>query len=121
MPVTRRSFIGLSAAALAAFTLDPDRLLWRPGAKTFFLPVVTARPTGPLFWYVNRARGGDGLTPDTAMSSLADAVYAARSGDTIIIAPRHVEMVGRDGHIATVRQSNLNIIGAAGIRAEFSF
>ena len=38
MPVTRRSFIGLSAAALAAFTLDPDRLLWRPGAKTIFIP-----------------------------------------------------------------------------------
>ena len=121
MPVTRRSFIGLSAAALAAFTLDPDRLLWRPGAKTFFLPSATVRPAGHLFWYVNSTHGGGaGVTPDAAMSSLAEALYAARSGDTIVISPNHVEMMRREGPIV-IRQSHLNILGAAAIRAEFSF
>lgn len=38
MPISRRSFLGLSASALAGFTLDPDRLLWRPGARTIFIP-----------------------------------------------------------------------------------
>jgi hypothetical protein len=38
MEPSRRAFLGLSAAALAAFALDPERLLWRPGARTIFLP-----------------------------------------------------------------------------------
>lgn len=38
--LTRRLFLGLSSAALASFALDPERLLWRPGAKTIFLPSV---------------------------------------------------------------------------------
>jgi hypothetical protein len=36
--IGRRAFLGLSSAALAAFALDPERLLWRPGARTIFLP-----------------------------------------------------------------------------------
>ena len=36
--VNRRSFLGLSSAALAAFALDPERLLWVPGAKTILIP-----------------------------------------------------------------------------------
>jgi hypothetical protein len=38
MEPSRRAFLGLSAAALAAVALDPERLLWRPGARTIFLP-----------------------------------------------------------------------------------
>ena len=38
----RRTFLNLTAGALSGFALDPERLLWRPGAKTFFLP---ARPS----------------------------------------------------------------------------
>ena len=34
----RRTFLSLTAGALSGFVLDPERLLWRPGAKTFFLP-----------------------------------------------------------------------------------
>ena len=43
--MTRRSFLGRAAAMTAAMTLDPERLLWVPGQKTFFLPsqaIVTA-------------------------------------------------------------------------------
>lgn len=36
--LNRRGFLGALAAALAGATLDPERLLWRPGAKTIFLP-----------------------------------------------------------------------------------
>jgi hypothetical protein len=43
--VNRRGFLralGLaSAGAAAGLVLDPDKLLWVPGAKTFFLPPVT--------------------------------------------------------------------------------
>jgi len=39
--VTRRGFLqvlGAATAAVAAFEVDPEFLLWRPGAKTIFLP-----------------------------------------------------------------------------------
>lgn len=39
--MNRRAFIGALAAATAGFALDPERLLWRPGAKTIFLPAAT--------------------------------------------------------------------------------
>jgi hypothetical protein len=40
--VDRRSFLRWAAAAIAAGTvLDPERLLWVPGAKTIFLPDPT--------------------------------------------------------------------------------
>jgi len=39
---SRRGFLGTllggAAAAVAAQTFDPERLLWVPGAKTIFLP-----------------------------------------------------------------------------------
>lgn len=36
--MNRRAFLSTLGAALAGATLDPERLLWRPGAKTIFLP-----------------------------------------------------------------------------------
>lgn len=36
--MNRRTFLELLAAG---FALDPERLLWRPGAKTIFLPPKT--------------------------------------------------------------------------------
>jgi hypothetical protein len=36
----RRTFLALGTAAFAGMTLDPERLLWVPGATTFFLPPV---------------------------------------------------------------------------------
>ncbi len=45
MPFTRRGFLSLLTAAApgvaAAALLDPERLLWVPGQKTFFLPTNT--------------------------------------------------------------------------------
>lgn len=34
----RRGFIGALAAALAGSVIDPDKLLWVPGAKKIFIP-----------------------------------------------------------------------------------
>lgn len=44
--IGRRGFLGAMATAAAGMTLDPERLLWVPGAKTFFLP--PEKPTHPL-------------------------------------------------------------------------
>jgi hypothetical protein len=49
MAMTRRGFltsIMAASAAAAAVELDPERLLWIPGARTFFLPsqVQLAKP-----------------------------------------------------------------------------
>ena len=47
--MNRRGFLrllGMAAAGAAAggMELDPERLLWRPGAKTFFLPSIESVP-----------------------------------------------------------------------------
>jgi len=34
----RRGFLGLFAGAIAGATLDPERALWIPGAKTISIP-----------------------------------------------------------------------------------
>lgn len=36
--MNRRGFLGALATLAAGHVLDPERLLWVPGAKTFFLP-----------------------------------------------------------------------------------
>ncbi len=42
--MNRRGFLGsLLTAGIAAATFDPERLLWTPGQKTFFLPAVRPR------------------------------------------------------------------------------
>lgn len=41
--MNRRAFLATLTAAAAGLALDPEQLLWRPGAKTIFLP--SARPT----------------------------------------------------------------------------
>ncbi len=37
--MNRRLFLSSLTAAAAGFALDPERLLWVPGARKFFLPV----------------------------------------------------------------------------------
>ncbi len=37
---SRRGFLGLLAGVAAGATLDPERLLWRPGAKLISVPAV---------------------------------------------------------------------------------
>lgn len=40
--IGRRGFLTTLAGATAGFVLDPERLLWKPGAKTIFLPPAKA-------------------------------------------------------------------------------
>jgi hypothetical protein len=50
--MNRRGFLQTLAAGLAGAALDPERLLWKPGAKTFFLP--TLKPiVQPVGWVVS--------------------------------------------------------------------
>ena len=39
--MNRRTFLQRSAAAGVAFALDPERLLWRPGQRTIFVPTLS--------------------------------------------------------------------------------
>jgi len=51
--MNRRAFLGLSSAALAAFTLDPERLLWTPGRRTYFdivRPTIPDSAWGHILW-----------------------------------------------------------------------
>jgi hypothetical protein len=41
--MNRRHFLSALTASLTGLTLDPERLLWIPGAKTIFLPSITPR------------------------------------------------------------------------------
>lgn len=54
MALTRRSFFGALTAGIAGMTLDPERALWVPGRKTFFIPdepkIVTARTMDDAFY-----------------------------------------------------------------------
>lgn len=51
--MNRRSFLSLLGLGAAGLVLDPERLLWVPGAKTIFLPPV--RVFASPFGNINRA------------------------------------------------------------------
>ena len=42
MSLARRQFLRLVASGVVGHSLDLDRLLWVPGAKTFFLPTIVS-------------------------------------------------------------------------------
>jgi hypothetical protein len=91
MALSRRGFLGLTAAAVAAYALDPERLLWVPGAKTIFLPPTTVLAAeaddvecliaglgGPMFLPVRRGHVEVwALTPDPSqlVRQLSDQEY----------------------------------------------
>lgn len=43
---TRRSFLNAALAFAATATLDPEKLLWIPGKKSFFIPKPEVFPAG---------------------------------------------------------------------------
>lgn len=49
--IGRRGFLGSIAGLLAASTLDPERALWVPGAKTISIPEATTVNTRLLAEY----------------------------------------------------------------------
>lgn len=81
--MNRRQFlsraVATGAAAAAAFALDPERALWVPGAKTFFLPskeIVQAKTMAEAI-----SRGLVALFPDGSRLELA--IGLPHSGLTI--------------------------------------
>ena len=60
MNLSRRGFLSLLGAGAAGLVLDPERLLWKPGAKRIFLPtparVIAAYPftKGDVFTIAGR-------------------------------------------------------------------
>lgn len=49
--MNRRGFLNALGLGAAALTLDPERLLWVPGAKTIFIPKTLAAPPQPFGIY----------------------------------------------------------------------
>jgi len=43
--MNRRGFLGSLLGGVAALALDPERLLWVPGAKKIFIPAAPVVPT----------------------------------------------------------------------------
>lgn len=42
--MNRRSFFGSLLGLAASLTVDPEKLIWVPGAKTIFIPPATHEP-----------------------------------------------------------------------------
>jgi hypothetical protein len=74
----RRSFLKGIGAALAAFgvvgEVDPEKLLWVPGARSFFLPSLT--PPKPLVTGADAAKAYDDLPKfsDSAFRKVASTI-----------------------------------------------
>jgi len=51
----RRSFLRLVGMGVLGMELDVDRLLWVPGAKTFFLPPVRPHTFMHMDWITREA------------------------------------------------------------------
>jgi hypothetical protein len=81
MDISRRSFLGLSVGALAGFTLDPERLLWRPGARTILLP----SPSQSLYYSTIIVGGlvqrGARITPFQYQRALGKSIVWADDGN----------------------------------------
>lgn len=76
--MNRRRFLQIASAAAAALVVDPEQLLWTPGAKTIFLPpeprvvsiadgLVAEIPSGHGTW----ARVHVTVTPDQIAANVA--------------------------------------------------
>lgn len=59
--MNRRGFLGALAGVIAAGVVDPELLLWRPGAKTWFLPSAP-----PLLYDVESLTAADIAAIQTA-------------------------------------------------------
>lgn len=85
MDVSRRSFLGLSVGALAGFTLDPERLLWRPGARTILLPSPSPSPSQSLYYSTIIVGGlvqrGASITPFQYQRALGKSIVWADDGN----------------------------------------
>ena len=87
MEVTRRGFLSALSAFAATAVLDPERLLWKPGEKTIFIPPPGYRllPIGEI-----TRRMLETLKNDLTFSHMMNDVYGAtlveyRLGEIVVI------------------------------------
>lgn len=50
--INRRGFLGSLIATVGALTIDPEKLLWKPGEKTIFVPPLPPVPQWENLGYV---------------------------------------------------------------------
>lgn len=88
--MNRRAFFGLLGAGAAGFVIDPERLLWRPGAKTFFLPSVRSAywPPGLVTGPVITAMAADGQWVEIGY------IHDIEVGTLTNVAEAHLELFG---------------------------
>ena len=95
---TRRGFLGLLgssvAATAAALELDPERALWVPGKKTFFLPTKEVRLATPKEVDRFLSRGGmdERYRLDVASNRMGEAGHTSlyfNEGWQLLRADRH--------------------------------
>jgi hypothetical protein len=75
--MNRRKFLNLFGLGAAAFTLDPELLLWTPGAKTIFIPPPASYDaiTAAILKYMN-PKILDSIFADTPLLTyLRDRAY----------------------------------------------
>lgn len=108
--MNRRGFLQLATAAAASFALDPERLLWIPGQRTFFLP--SPRPFVLVGdWVVNGSR-------DYALVTTPDGSVYAVGGEWT---PLRADSAGRlgiwasDGRVVISGKSTLMLRTARGL------
>lgn len=68
----RRAFFGSLTAMIAGATLDPERLLWRPGAKLYSIPEPQI---GSAMKLIQRALIEVRLTPQPLTKAQIDQAY----------------------------------------------
>ena len=85
MQTTRRNFLGLAGAALAAWAVKK----WPAAVEWSGWSIVAAQEPGRRTIYVSDSGSdnNDGLSHETAKRTLTAACVLARPGDTISVAP----------------------------------
>ncbi len=87
--MNRRGFLGGLAAIAGVLTLDPERLLWRPGEKTIFVPTNNPLSYG---WTLVQGRQFAHFDPyDLGPVYAHDEWHMARLGDNLYM---HTQLKG---------------------------
>lgn len=120
--MNRRSFLQLFGAAAAGAVLDPEMLLWRPGAKTIFLPAAKTLTTEEVIAVFKQVYGADALA---RLASLEIALwknltYARGSSNhlapPLLIGGKRIEQSIAHGALAVRRVPG--VLGYAALAAD---
>jgi hypothetical protein len=86
--MNRRQLLKLLASGVVGSTLDVDRLLWVPGAKTIFLPTTIVRPSDAAILALELQR----IIPHIKDMFERDSVFYQRlEGGKVEIAGKNIE------------------------------